>query len=130
MLVTQYFIVRPKSNTVVLLYCTLALYCIYWGHLGHIIRYAFEWTGTECHGILRYGKIYEYSLFVWLFVCIQYVDQVAELELDSALAPLRFLVLVPRRELLYKILYSSTSVPTAYSVLYRGSVKFPGTVTV
>ena len=28
-----------------------------WGHLGHIIRYAFEWTGTECHGILRYGKI-------------------------------------------------------------------------
>ena len=40
-----------------------------WGHLGHIIRYAFEWTGTdECHGILRYGKIYEYSLFVCLFV--------------------------------------------------------------
>ena len=40
-----------------------------WGHLGHIIRYAFErtGTGTECHGILRYGKIYEYSLFV--FVC-------------------------------------------------------------
>jgi hypothetical protein len=35
-----------------------------WGHLGHIIRYAFERTGTECHGILRYGKIYEYSLFV------------------------------------------------------------------
>ena len=32
-----------------------------------IIRYAFEWTGTECHGILRYGKIYEYSLFVCLF---------------------------------------------------------------
>ena len=27
----------------------------------------FEWTGTECHGILRYGKIYEYSLFVCLF---------------------------------------------------------------
>ena len=40
-----------------------------WGHLGHIIRYAFEWTGTECHGILRYGKIYEYSLFV---VCLLY----------------------------------------------------------
>jgi hypothetical protein len=35
----------------------------------YIIRYAFEWTGTdtECHGILRYGKIYEYSLFVCLF---------------------------------------------------------------
>ena len=28
-------------------------------------------TGTECHGILRYGKIYEYSLFVCLFV-VQY----------------------------------------------------------
>ena len=38
-----------------------------WGHLGHIIRYAFERTGTACHGILRYGKIYEYSLFVCLF---------------------------------------------------------------
>ena len=25
-------------------------------------------SGTECHGILRYGKIYEYSLFVCLFV--------------------------------------------------------------
>ena len=24
-------------------------------------------TGTECHGILRYGKIYEYSLFCFLF---------------------------------------------------------------
>ena len=35
-----------------------------WGHLGHIIRYAFEWTGTECHGILRYGKISRV-----LFVC-------------------------------------------------------------
>ena len=41
-----------------------------WGHLGHIIRYAFERTGTECHGILRYGKIYEYSLFVCLFVFV------------------------------------------------------------
>jgi hypothetical protein len=42
------------------------LNCFSWGHLGHIIRYAFERTGTECHGILRYGKIYE---FLCLFVC-------------------------------------------------------------
>ena len=41
-----------------------------WGHLGHIIRYAFEWTGTECHGILRYGKISR-VLFV-VVVCMPY----------------------------------------------------------
>ena len=45
-----------------------------WGHLGHIIRYAFEWTGTECHGILRYGKIYEYSLFVVVYDTVRTSD--------------------------------------------------------
>jgi hypothetical protein len=41
-----------------------------WGHLGHIIRYAFERTGTECHGILRYGKIYEYRILCLFVVCL------------------------------------------------------------
>ena len=49
-----------------------------WGHLGHIIHYSLFGTRSSgrvagrvplryrvraCHGILRYGKIYEYSLF-------------------------------------------------------------------
>ena len=74
----QYSTVQYCMDSGFLLLCTILHYStvsrgmpdlsLSWGHLGHIIRYAFEWTGTECHGILRYGKIYEYSLFVCLFV--------------------------------------------------------------